>query len=281
MYQTDVYLDIVYPPIAGGPIRLNELSALISIKNFWMLGLASRIQNYKELRENNMEIKRVLLVDDHVLFRRGITSLLNTRRDIEIVGEASNGLEAVAKAKELTPDLILMDVNMPTCDGIEAVKMIRQEMSDVQIVMLTISEDDDDLFEAIKNGAQGYLLKNLDPHQLFEMLEGLEQGEAAISRAMATKILHEFKEPQQQTHTETEPVDALTSREIEVLEQVVTGATNSEIAEILDISANTVKIHLRNILEKLHLKNRVQAAVYAIREGLLDENSVSPSPVGR
>lgn len=217
-----------------------------------------------------MEALRILLVDDHILFRKGMASLLDTRQDVKVIGEASNGLEAVARAKELKPDIILMDVNMPQCDGIEAVKLVKQELPNVKVVMLTVSDDDNDLFQAIKNGAQGYLLKNLDPHQLFGMLESVRHGEAPISGAMAAKILQEFKEPQPTTQ-KTESVDALTPREVDVLEQIVTGATNKKIAHTLDISENTVKIHLRNILEKLHLQNRIQAAVYAVREGLVDQ----------
>ena len=138
---------------------------------------------------------------------------------------------------------------------------------------LTVSDDDRDLFAAIKNGAEGYLLKNLEPYQLFEMLEGVRQGEAPISGTMAAKILQEFRQPTQNAAQEPEARDELTPREITVLERVVEGATNKEIAEALTITENTVKIHLRNILEKLHLQNRIQAAVYAVRQGLVDESS--------
>lgn len=218
---------------------------------------------------------RILLVDDHSLFRRGIASLLESHSDIEIVGEAEDGFEAVAKARKTLPDIILMDVNMPKRGGLEATKIIKQELPEVEIVMLTVSEDEDDLFEAIKNGAKGYLLKNLEPEQLFEMLEGIRQGEAAISGTMAAKILQEFKQSNL-TITETdeeESVDELTPREVKVLEQVVTGASNKQIAELLHITENTVKIHLRNILEKLQVKNRTQAAVQAVRDGLVDVGS--------
>jgi DNA-binding NarL/FixJ family response regulator len=139
--------------------------------------------------------------------------------------------------------------------------------------MLTVSDDDQDLFAAIKNGAEGYLLKNLEPYQLFDMLEGVRRGEAPISGTLAAKILQEFRQPDQSTAPEPEARDELTPREIEVLERVVEGATNKEIAEALTITENTVKIHLRNILEKLHLHNRIQAAVYAVREGLVDDSS--------
>lgn len=218
-----------------------------------------------------MEPLRIMLVDDHVLFRKGIASLLAARQDMEVVGQAEDGLEAVNKARALIPDVILMDIHMPNQDGLEATKIIKQEMPHVQIVMLTVSDDDDDLFDAIKNGAKGYLLKNLEPERLFELLDKVRQGEAAISGPIATKILQEFKRPERTATRQPEPVDELTPREIEVLEQVVTGATNKEIAERLHITENTVKIHLRNILEKLQVQNRIQAAVHAVREGLIDE----------
>lgn len=218
-----------------------------------------------------MEPLRIMLVDDHVLFRKGIASLLAERQDMEVVGQAEDGIEAVHKARALAPDVILMDVHMPNRDGLEATKIIKQELPHVQIVMLTVSDDDDDLFDAIKNGAKGYLLKNLEPERLFDLLEKVRQGEAAISGQIATKILQEFKQPERTATREAEPVDALTPREIEVLEQVVTGATNKEIAETLHITENTVKIHLRNILEKLQVQNRIQAAVHAVREGLVDD----------
>lgn len=220
-----------------------------------------------------MEPLRVLLVDDHALFRKGIASLLSGRQNFTVVGEAEDGVEAVRIAQQTLPDIILMDVNMPNCDGLEATKIIKREMPHVQIVMLTVSDDDDNLFEAIKNGAKGYLLKDLEPQQLYSMLDGLRQGEAAISRSMASRILQEFRQPEsaQEQADPSGDVDELTPREVEVLEQVVTGATNKEIAETLHITENTVKIHLRNILEKLQVHNRVQAAVQAVRNGLVDE----------
>lgn len=218
-----------------------------------------------------MESLRVLLADDHILFRKGIASLLAARSDVNVVGEASDGVEAVSMARETLPDIILMDINMPNRDGLEAVKIIKRELPHIQVVMLTVSDNDEDLFMAIKNGARGYLLKNLEPQQLYKMLDGLRQGEAAISGVMASKILQEFRQPEQTQRDQIEAVDELTSREVEVLEQVVTGATNKEIADILHITENTVKIHLRNILEKLQVQNRIQAAVRAVREGLVDE----------
>ncbi len=219
-----------------------------------------------------MEPLRILLVDDHVLFRKGLVTLLETRDDFEVVGEADDGLEGIAQAREVVPDIILMDVNMPNCNGIEATRRIKQELPHVHIVMLTVSEEDDDLFQAIKNGAKGYLLKNLEPRQLFNRLEGIYRGESPISGVMATKILSELNDPHQNVMDHAKTVDELTPREVEVLEQVVLGKTNKDIADALNITENTVKIHLRNILEKLHVQNRIQAAVHAVSKGLVDES---------
>lgn len=221
------------------------------------------------------ESLRILLVDDHVLFRKGLVTLLETQDNLQVVGEAENGLEGIEKARELMPDIILMDVNMPECDGIEATRLTKQETPHVHIVMLTVSEEDEDLFRAIKNGAKGYLLKNLEPQDLFDRLTGIYEGESPISGVMATKILDEFKQPQRHTQDDAQPVDALTPREIEVLEQVVLGKTNKDIAAVLNITENTVKIHLRNILEKLHAQNRIQAAVHAVTEGLVEKPPLS------
>lgn len=220
-----------------------------------------------------MEPLRILLVDDQVLFRKGVAALLSSRQDMEVVGEAGDGLEAVAKARETLPGVILMDINMPKCSGLEAVRIIKAEMPHVQIIMLTVSDDDRDLFTAIKNGAEGYLLKNLEPQQLFGLLEGVRRGEAAISGTLALKILQEFRQPDKDLAQLPEAGGELTPREIKVLELVAEGATNKEIAGALNIGENTVKIHLRNILQKLHLHNRIQAAVYAVRQGLVGNSS--------
>lgn len=218
-----------------------------------------------------MEQMRVLLVDDHVLFRKGLANLLASRGGIDVVGEAGDGQEALEKARQLMPDLILMDIQMPVCDGLQATQLIKKELPYVKIVMLTVSDDDKSLFDAIKAGAQGYLLKNLEPEDLFAMLAGVARGEAAITRRMASKILNEFAELSRRAEPVpvAAPANNLSAREKEVLELVVKGATNKEIAATLCITENTVKNHLRNILEKLHLENRVQAAAFAVREGIV------------
>jgi DNA-binding NarL/FixJ family response regulator len=217
-----------------------------------------------------MDTTRVLLVDDHVLFRKGIASILAGRPGLDVVGEASNGFEAQEKARETMPDIILMDVHMPGCSGLDAVAAIKREMPHVGIIMLTVSEDEEDLFTAIKNGAQGYLLKNLNPDDLFEMLDTVRRGEAGLTTAMMARVLDEFRRQPRREDTQQPAQEQLTPRELEVLQQVAKGATNKAIAETLFISENTVKIHLRNILDKLHLQNRIQAATYALQEGLVD-----------
>jgi DNA-binding NarL/FixJ family response regulator len=211
-----------------------------------------------------MERIRVLLVDDHQLFRRGVASLLSGREDIEVVGEASNGADAMERARELMPDVILMDIKMPELDGLAATKQLKAEMPYVRIMILTVSETDEDLFEAIKSGASGYLLKNVDPEYLIASVQQVQRGEVPIAPTMAAKILRELTAPAEST------VQALTARERQVLELLAGGLANKEIAFQLKISENTVKNHLRNILEKLHLQNRVQAALYAVRMGLAE-----------
>lgn len=219
-----------------------------------------------------MKPLRVLLVDDQILFRKAVASLMSSRLDMEVVGEAADGLEALEMARRLKPDLILMDIRMPNCNGVEATRLIKSELSRIKIVMLTVSEEDEDLFEAIKSGAQGYLLKNLRPETLFELLEGLSHGEAALSPLMAAKILEEFVHLSQRSAKNGDSSSTLTAREQEVLELVVHGASNKDIAGTLCIAEGTVKNHLHNILRKLHLQNRAQAAAHAVRQRLLIEH---------
>ncbi len=224
---------------------------------------------------------RLLLVDDHTLFRRGIEMLLASRPGFEVVGSAGNGLEAQSLARETMPDIILMDIDMPGCNGLEATRCIKRELPHTKIVMLTVSDDDDKLFEAIKGGASGYLLKDLEPYQLFDMLAHLERGEAPLSGLIAARILEEFVQPRRPSVAKgervanNESVDDLSAREFEVLQLLVDGLSNREIADVLVITENTVKNHLSNILDKLHLQNRIQAAVYAVRHGLVHSSADS------
>ena len=215
-----------------------------------------------------MNTIRVLVADDHSLFRKGVAAALADYPDIHIVGEASDGQQAVTKARELDPHVVLMDISMPGMDGLEATRRIKVELPHVKIVILTIAEEDQNLFEAIKSGAQGYLLKNVEPRELAEMLRGVFRGEAPISRTTAAKILAEFARQARETSAGDQPSAHMTRREREVLGLVASGSTNKEIATALGISPSTVKNHLQNIMEKLHLDNRVQAAAFALREGL-------------
>ncbi len=217
-----------------------------------------------------MEPIRVLLVDDHILFRKGIANLLAAQPDMDVVGEAGDGQEALEKARELMPDLILMDIVMQGMSGRQATGIIKDEMPYVKIVMLTVSERDSDLFDAIRSGADGYLLKDLEPEELYRLCRGVFRGEAPLSPLMAAKILREFSSLADVRAGAGGPTGRLTPREIEVLELIVKGQTNKEIADTLCVAESTVKNHLRNILAKLHLRNRAQAAAYAVREGLVE-----------
>lgn len=213
----------------------------------------------------------LLLVDDHVLFREGVAALAQHWDDFEVVGEASNGQEAIELARELLPDIILMDISMPVMNGLEATAQIQRELPTSRVVMLTIAEDEANLFEAIKSGAVGYILKNTPSRRLHSYLQGVMRGEAPMSGVVAAKVLDEFSR-RSDAPGEALAVtgEALSEREQEVLQLVAEGLTNQEIGEKLSLSENTIKKHLANVLGKLHLSNRVQAAVYAVREGLAD-----------
>jgi len=214
---------------------------------------------------------KVLVVDDHTLFRRGIATVLANEESLEVVGEASDGLQAIEKAKEIVPDVILMDLNMPNCSGLEATQALQAEMPQVNILVLSVSDKEADLFAAVKFGARGYLLKDTEPEELVHAILHIAQGGVIVSPLMATKLLTEFKdltagmrgESIQAAETDLSP------REGEVLHLVAQGATNKEIADSLFISENTVKTHLKSIMEKLHLANRSQAAAYAVKKGLV------------
>ncbi len=211
---------------------------------------------------------RTLLVDDHALFRDGVASLLLAWGH-EVVGQAADGSQAIEMVDETSPDVVLMDVRMPNVSGIEATAEIKARHPEVAIVMLTVSEEEADLFRAIKAGAQGYLLKNLEAPQLRSMLEGVARGEPAISPGTAARIIDEFLRTRD--GTAPAPTQRLTDREVQVLELVTDGQRNREIAVELGISENTVKFHLKNIVEKLHAQNRAELAARAVREGLVPD----------
>jgi DNA-binding NarL/FixJ family response regulator len=212
---------------------------------------------------------RLLVADDHPLFRDGLRSLLEAR-GIDVVGEASNGREAVQQVERLHPDVVLMDLSMPEMGGLAATRLLSAEHPQTRVVILTASEDDADLFEAIKSGAQGYLFKNLNSDEFFRLLEGVARGEPALTPGLARKLLGEFgREPAASRDSTEIGGQALTEREREVLDLLVQGVTsNRELAEHLVVSENTVKYHLRNILDKLHVQNRAQVVAYAMRHGM-------------
>ena len=212
---------------------------------------------------------RILIADDHALFRDSLRSLLEAK-EFTVVGEAKNGREAVELARRLKPEIVLMDLAMPEVDGLTATKLISADIPDVKVVVLTASDDDANLFEAIKSGAQGYLLKNLESEEFFTLLEGVRHGEPALTPSLARKLLHEFARPTAPAREVHDP-DALTDREREVLELLVQGVTsNRRLAKQLGVSENTVKFHVRNILDKLHLHNRAQVVGFALRNRLVD-----------
>lgn len=213
---------------------------------------------------------RVLVADDHSLFRDGIASLLEAAGH-EVVGQVGDGQAAVAEAVRLRPDVVLMDLVMPVMNGLEALRQIRADLPDIQVVMLTVSDDEADLLEAVKAGARGYLLKNLNADEFMELLGGLERGEAAMTRRTTSSLLQGLSgHPRAQAELTPE----LTARELELLRLVAAGLSNKAIAQTLSVSVNTVKYHMKNVLEKLGVQNRTEAVMHAVRAGL-----VKPDPL--
>ena len=214
---------------------------------------------------------RVLVVDDHALFRRGLEMVLAQEPDIEVVGEASDGAEALAKAMDTTPDIVLMDVRMPKRGGIDACTAIKDAVPSTNVIMLTISDEEADLYDAIKAGATGYLLKEISIEEVASAIRAVYGGQSLISPSMASKLLSEFASMIKRSDDRQQvPAPRLTDREMEVLKLVAKGMNNRDIAKELFISENTVKNHIRNILEKLQLHSRMEAVVYAVREKLLE-----------
>lgn len=210
---------------------------------------------------------RVLVADDHALVRDGIAGMLRAE-GFEVVGEASSGEQAIEQARALDPDLVLMDVTMPGIGGIEAMRRIKAAMPDIAVVMLTVSDDEQNLLQAVRAGAAGYLLKDVSPAELFDSLRAIERGEAVIPRRMAAGVLDEFRALSVRDGP-ARPEEALTPREREVMVLVAEGRTNKEVAEACSLSPNTVKSHMRKILEKLHLQNRAQVAAWAALHGMI------------
>jgi DNA-binding NarL/FixJ family response regulator len=214
---------------------------------------------------------RVLIVDDHALFRRGLEMVLEGEADIDVVGEAGDGHEAIEQAEKTTPDVVLMDVRMPKRSGIEATRAIKDMLPSSKILMLTISDEEADLYDAIKAGAAGYLLKEISIEEVAGAVRSVHAGQSLISPSMASKLLNEFAAMVKRRDERSQvPGPRLTDRELEVLKLVAKGMNNRDIGAELFISENTVKNHVRNILEKLHLHSRMEAVVYAVREKLLD-----------
>ena len=225
----------------------------------------------KTEKASETETLKVLVVDDHALFRRGLQMVLEQEVDIEVIGEAADGAEAVAKAQELMPDVVLMDVRMPKRSGIEATQEIKDLLPHAKILMLTISDEEADLYDAIKAGASGYLLKEISIEEVADAIRSVWAGQSRISPSMASKLLNEFAAISKRGEERRQvPAPRLTEREMEVLGLVAEGLNNREIGVRLFISENTVKNHIRNILEKLHLHSRMEAVVYAVREKLLE-----------
>lgn len=209
----------------------------------------------------HMSMIRILLADDHTLLRQGLRRILSEDSALSVVGEAADGLEAVARARALVPDVVLMDVQMPGLNGIEATRQIRDACPETRIIMLTVSDKDADLFGALKAGARGYLLKNAEAQQVLEAIHRVAAGEAILPPTLAARVLDEFAAPIGKTAI-------LSEREVAVLRLVAQGLGNKEIATRLALSENTIKTHIRHILEKLHLRSRTEAAAYAVRTGL-------------
>jgi NarL family two-component system response regulator LiaR len=212
---------------------------------------------------------RILIVDDHLVVREGLRALIDVQPDMELVGEAADGVEAVHKARSLQPDVILLDLVMPRKSGLDAISEMKEENPDIRILVLTSFAEDDKVFPAIKAGALGYLLKDSSAQELLQAIRDVYRGEPTMHPTIARKLMRELQRPPELPPTE----EPLTEREAEVLKFVAQGLSNQEVADILVISERTVRTHVTNILSKLHLANRTQAALYALREGLarLDE----------
>jgi DNA-binding NarL/FixJ family response regulator len=237
------------------------------------VSVAPKLSGVDTLTKPKTEIDslKVMIVDDHALFRRGLEMVLEQEPDIDVIGEAADGAEAIQKAQELMPDVVLMDVRMPKRSGIEATQEIRDLLPHAKILMLTISDEEADLYDAIKAGASGYLLKEISIEEVADAIRSVWAGQSRISPSMASKLLNEFAAMSKRTDERKEvPAPRLTDREMEVLRLVAEGLNNREIGERLFISENTVKNHIRNILEKLHLHSRMEAVVYAVREKMIE-----------
>lgn len=211
---------------------------------------------------------RILIVDDHTLFRSGIKLVLQRHEEFEVVGEAGDGLEGVKRAKQLKPDVVLLDLHMPGTSGLEALRLLAEDVPEAQIVMLTVSEDADDLLETLRTGARGYLLKNIDTEFLLESIRRAARGESVMSPQIAHKLADSLRAPPNVVAADINP-GKLSPRERQIIVMLAHGSSNKEIARVLGLSESTIKIHVQGILRKLNLAKRVQAAVYASEHGLI------------
>lgn len=218
-----------------------------------------------------MSTIRILLVDDHSLFRSGIKSLLESQPDFEVVGEASDGLEGVKRAKQLKPDAVLLDLHMPGTSGLEALQMITEDAPKTEVLMLTVSEDAQDLMQALRSGARGYLLKNIEIDFLVDSIYRAVKGESVMSPQMSTALVDAVRQPVIEQQAEKQTVK-FTPRESEIIIMLAQGESNKSIARTLDLAESTVKIHVQGILRKLNISSRVQAAVYAVEHGLMPDS---------
>lgn len=211
---------------------------------------------------------RILLIDDHALFRSGIRSLLQRHEDFEIVGEAGDGIEGVKRAQQFNPDVILLDLNMPGLSGLETLQLLVQDVPEAAVIILTVSEEAEELAQALRDGARGYLVKNIEADTLVSAIQRAAAGEAVIADSMTAKLVQQFRAQPKATAAPSHERDKLTTREREIVQCLARGESNKEIARHLDVAESTVKIHVQNILKKLNLSSRVQVAVYAVEHGL-------------
>lgn len=214
---------------------------------------------------------RILIVDDHTLFRSGIKALLQRQEDFEVVGEAGDGLEGLKRAKSLQPDVVLLDLHMPGIGGREAVKLLSEEVPACNVLLLTVSEDAEDLIETIRAGARGYLLKNIETDFLLNAIRSAARGESVVSPQMTGKLMMGVRMGKEGVAQEDDK-EKLSPREKEIIALLAKGVSNKEMANTLNVAESTVKIHVQNILKKLHLTSRVQAAVYAVEHGLVQKD---------
>lgn len=216
---------------------------------------------------------RILLIDDHTLFRSGVRLLLRRQSDFEVVAEAADGIEGLKRARELEPDAILLDLNMPGLSGLEVLQILSQDLPDCGVIVLTVSEEGDELAQALRSGARGYLVKNIDADILVEGIRRVVRGESVIDQGMTAKLVDQFRSQATGAATDA-PRNRLTARELQVTQLLARGDSNKVIARELDVSESTVKIHVQNVLKKLNLNSRVQIAVYAVEHGLASESTI-------